>query len=329
VLVITDYHAGKRFGTPKQKSNKEAALEKMLQRAVDDQLDVIFGGDFGDHGARPERFEADFAMLRRVRERVGLKTTPVFVRGNHDYGYTDGQLAELTGGCQMHGSLVYTHRPSRVTVTHGHILGLHRVLEVIRSLDGGAAIEQALREELLDEELAPSVIAYDLANLVESYTRQMGLTGLGTFWEGLFRTRGVIAETLLAWGKRANHKDERTWKLIASLVGFHNDVETAGRLGAACGSWATVFGHTHEPLANKLRLSSSTGEQPLAHLVANAGNMNRKRPSCIIARFPEVRVYRYKAETGKLQISHRTWLDESEMDARAEPVNAVRTRPAM
>ncbi len=314
LLVITDYHAGKRFGNEKQRKHKEAALEKMLQRAVDARLDVVFGGDFGDHGARPDRAEADFALLRRVRERVGLKASPVFVRGNHDYGYTDEQLVELTGGCRVHDSLVYTHATAGVTVTHGHILGLRSVQEVLRRVEGCAAIQQALREDALDDELTPSVIAYDLANLVESYTRRMGLTGLGTFWEGLFKTRGLVAEALLAYGRRNQANDERTWKLIASLVGSHDDVETAAMLGVACGSWATVFGHTHEPLAEKLRLPLS-GEAPaVAHLVGNAGSMNRKHPSCIMVRFPEVRVYRYKSESKQLRVSHAARLDASELE---------------
>jgi glycosyltransferase involved in cell wall biosynthesis/predicted phosphodiesterase len=303
VLIISDYHAGKKFGSASQRLRKETALQCMLQRAVDDNLDVIFGGDFGDHGAHPERSEADFAMLRSVRKRVGLATTPTFVRGNHDYGYTDLQLAELTGGCHVQSSLVYSHAASGVTFTHGHILGLSRVLQVIQNAECRETIELALREEALDEELTPSVIAYDLANLIESYTQQKGLTGLGTFWERLFQTRGRIAETILSWGEHANHKDERTWKLIASLIGSHNDEESAAKLGKACGSWATIYGHTHEPFAKKLRLS--TEKQSSTHVVGNSGNMNRRRPSCILARFPNVCVYRFQLETGKLKLSQR------------------------
>ncbi len=331
LLVITDYHAGKRFGTAKQRKQKEAALECMFRLAIDENLDIVFGGDFGDHGARPERAQADFSMLRQVRCRSGLATTPVFVRGNHDYGYSDRQLSDLVGGCRVHDSLVYTHKASGVTVTHGHILGLHRVQDVIRTLRGSEEIEAALREDILDEELTPSVIAYDLANLVESYTRRKGLSGLGTFWEGLFETRGLFADNLLAWGQRTGAKDERTWKLIASLVGSQNDIETAGALGTACGSWATIFGHTHEPLAQTWQ-GSSPELGPPAHVVGNAGNINRKRPSCVVARFPDVGVYRYCFETNKLKVSHHAAGEETSRQrtldkGRIAPLNAEAVSP--
>jgi glycosyltransferase involved in cell wall biosynthesis/predicted phosphodiesterase len=327
VMVITDYHAGRQFGSARQRKQKEAALREFLQRAADNDLTVIYGGDFGDHGARPARLEEDFAMLRRVQQRVGLRQLPVFIRGNHDYGFTDEQLTQWTGGCSIHDSLVYYDERSRITVTHGHILGLHRVLEVIRSTRGGCALQRALREDSLDEDLKPSVIAYDLANLVDSYTQQLGLTGLGRFWEGLFKTRGVVAESLLEFGKQGNDRDERTWKLIASLVGSHNDVEVAALLGAAGGSWATVVGHTHKPGVRKLKLrrdrigrlaidrsTSESGERGgFVHLVANAGNMNRKRPSCVIAQYPEIRVYRYRPDSNRLSVAQRGWLDDSQI----------------
>jgi len=320
VLVLTDYHAGKRFGTAKHQVHKEAALESMLGLAIEGNLDVIYGGDFADHGARPQRLEHDFAMLRRVQERVGLPTPPVLVRGNHDYGYTDQQLAELTGGARVHHSLVYFHQSSRVTVTHGHVLGLHRLVELIRSADGPAALELALREDRLDEDLKPSLIAYDLANLVESYVHQKGLTGLGTFWEALYAFRATVAENLLLLARHASRKDERTWKLIASLVGTHDHVDMAALLGVACGGWATVFGHTHEPLACTVPVSEPPRWCPSdqaagTHVIGNAGNMNRKRPSCVIARFPEVRVYRYVHKTRKLLVAHRAWLPEPALAA--------------
>jgi hypothetical protein len=53
----------------------------------------------------------------------------------------------------------------------------------------------------------------------------------------------------------------------------------------------------------------------LVHLVSKAGNMNRKRPSCLIARFPEMPVYRYQSGGDKLQVSHRVRLEESQAAA--------------
>ena len=131
----------------------------MLRCAQQHDLDVIFAGDFGDHGARPSSLAEDFQALRRARRRVGLTKTPVFIRGNHDYGFTDEQLVEWTGGCHVHDSLVFRHVPSRITVTHGHILGLARVLEVVRSGLSPEQIERELCEDKLDQELQPAFIA--------------------------------------------------------------------------------------------------------------------------------------------------------------------------
>lgn len=308
LLVVTDYHAGKRYGTAKHRVQKEAALEKMLALAAAEGLDVVYGGDFGDHSARPDRLEEDFLALRRVQRRVGLTKLPLMIRGNHDYGFSDEQLTELTGGCEIHGSLVYAHRPSGVTITHGHVLGLHQVLELIRKSTSPQSLEAALTEDRLDQELKPSVIAYDLANLIESYVQQRGLSGLGAFWEGLFRTRTRLAERLLTLGDYPGRPDAHAWRLIASLVGSYNDVEVAGLLGGAMGSWATVFGHTHDPLARRVTLPSENQQQIPVHIVANAGNINRKRPSCVVARFPSVTVYRYSHDRARLRISRRSSL---------------------
>lgn len=325
VLVITDYHAGKKFGTAKQRARKEGALEKMLQLAVDEDLEVIFGGDFADHGPRPSRLEEDFEMLRTVRQRVGLTKTPIFIRGNHDYGYSDDQLVEFTGGCRVHSSLLYVHPESGVTMTHGHILGLNRTIELSKSTLDPEALQAALREEVLDEDLKPSVIAYGLANLIESYTEQKGLTGLGTFWEGVFQTRSLIADKLLKFGQQSSQADERTFKLIASLVGSHDDVQTAGMLGAVCGSWATIVGHTHDPLTRSLRFPNREPASVPFQIVGNAGNINRKYPTCAVARFPEVVVHRYRQKTNTLHVLSRDCVPEAELQASEARLRARQT----
>ena len=301
VLVITDYHAGKRYGNAKNRLQKLAAIESMFRMAQESNLDVIFGGDFGDHGARPERSEADFRMLREVRNKVGFNDRPVLIRGNHDFGFTDEQLAKLAD-CDVSNSLIYRHPESRVVVTHGHILGLQRVIDMLDEHSSYQRLENELTEEKLDADLKPSVIAYDLANLAESLMQKRGLSGLGAFWEGLYETRSMVAENILKLGQGAQRMDDRTWKMIASLVGSRDDLKTAAMLGNACKSWATVFGHTHEPLGKTIKTSGST------QLVANAGCINRKSPTCVVARFPEVRIMRFNHETSQLQVRNHIWL---------------------
>ncbi len=328
VLVITDYHAGKKFGTAKQRARKEGALEKMLQVAVDEDLEVIFGGDFADHGPRPSRLEEDFKMLRKVRQRVGLSKTPIFVRGNHDYGYSDEQLVQFTGGCHIHSSLLYVHPDSGVTMTHGHILGLNRTIELSKNTFDPERLQEALREEVLDEDLKPSVIAYGLANLIESYTEQKGLTGLGTFWEGVFETRSLVAEKLLKFGQQSSQADERTFKLIASLVGSHDDVQTAAMLGAACGGWATIVGHTHDPLTRCLRFGNRADAPVPFQVVGNAGNINRKYPTCAVVKFPEVVVHRYRQKTDTLHVLYRDCVPETEIEPTAARLRARHALPS-
>ena len=310
VMVITDYHAGKRFGNKLTRSQKRDAMTAMLGKAVDDDLDIIYGGDFGDHGSRPARLEADFRMLREVHQEVGLKDKPLLIRGNHDYGFTDQQLTELTGGCKVHDSLFYFHEEARVATTHGHILGLHRVIELANKANSDATnFEASFREDVLDEELKPSVIAYDLANLVESVTEKKGLTGLGNFWEAGFGLRSAMVAHFLKLEQHASRIDMRTWKLIASLIGTHNDMQIAGQLGEACGSWATVFGHSHEPSVRAIK----DGETGHIQLVANAGNIHRKSPTCVVARFPAVEVWRFSHRNSALEVRLRQVLKNGDL----------------
>ena len=130
--------------------------------------------------------------------------------------------------------------------------------------------------------------------------------------EGLICTRASLSARLLYWSQQTRRADPRTWNMIASLIGTHNYAETAAHLDYAQGSWATIFGHTHHPLALKLELVRDD-DQRRAHLVGNGGNINRKRPGCVVARFPEVCVYRYRHETDELFVAHRARLDRDEI----------------
>jgi glycosyltransferase involved in cell wall biosynthesis/metallophosphoesterase superfamily enzyme len=313
LMVISDYHAGRYFGNKQERSRKAGAIECMLAMAMERNLDVVFAGDFGDHGSRISRLEADFASLRSIRRNLGFGGAPVFVRGNHDYGYTDAQLSDWTGGCRVHSSLVYHHADSGITITHGQILALAKTMDVIRTAGRGGDLSSQLREDLLDDDLKPSVIAYDVANLIESALTSQGLTGLGTVWESLYPTRALLAEHLLNFARNTNQADEAAWKMIAGLVGTHDNVDVAAKLGAAYGGWASIFGHTHEALAKRKRVSVASGPQ-VAQVVANSGNMNRKRATCAVGVFPEVTVYRYHSKKQSLEPMRTAALSKSDAE---------------
>ena len=300
ILMISDYHAGRRYGTSKHRAQKVSALEAMLEWAAERRWEVVYGGDFGDHGANPSRQKKDLATFREIRSQILPYADPVFVRGNHDFGYSDQQIQDMLGGCRVQQSLVWHHEQAQITITHGHILGLARTMEMARqTIENGDRrwLEQQLTEEALDEVLKPSVIAYDLANLMESFFESKGLSGLSPFWEGLFSARAALAERLTTWTQHASPTDRKTWKLIASLLGAHDDTRAASSLGQASGAWATLFGHTHEPFAGLS--SGSVGEPQL--VLGNSGNMNRRFPTCVVARFPMVCVLEFDSRSGKLK----------------------------
>ena len=308
LMVISDYHAGRRFKNTAHRNLKQQAFKAMLQLAADEDMDLVYGGDFGDHGANPELQRLDFDVLRATKSEILPDKVPVLVRGNHDYGYSDAQLKERLGSCEIHPSLIYFHESSRVLVTHGHILGLARTFEAIHSARSTSELERLLSEEELDHDLKPSVIAYDLANLIESVVEKKGLTGLSPFWTALSKPRTVAADWLTRLSQQAGQTDQKTWKLMASLLGSQDDQETARCLGAACGSWATIYGHTHEPTAARVQ---APGNAP-AKIVGNSGNINRKSPSCIVARFPTLTVYRFDSKSGKLKATSTASLEEIE-----------------
>lgn len=314
-MVISDFHGGRRYGTTKHRDQKRVAIKAMLSMAMEQDLEVVFGGDFGDHVARVSRLEADFEAFRSVREELGFQGHPVFVRGNHDYGCTDRQLEHLTGGCRVHDSLVYYQPEAQFTMTHGHILGLAKTLEVIRTAENTEQIVDRLHEDLLDEDLKPSVIAYDIANMIESGLEDHGLRGLSTVWEGCYTYGAMLAEQLLKLGRNSNEADEATWKLIAGLVGTHDNVEVAALLGVVCGRWATLFGHTHEPLTKRKRVQLHQSGPRIAQVVGNSGHINRKRPTCAVAQFPNVTVYQFDSKSQQMRPFSRTSLTKSDVDA--------------
>ncbi|MEO1618924.1 MAG: glycosyltransferase [Planctomycetota bacterium] len=313
VMVISDFHAGKRCGNPVHRDQKRTATKAMLSLAMDRKLEVVFGGDFGDHGARVSRLEDDFRAFRSIRDELGFGGRPVFVRGNHDYGFTDQRLEQLTGGCRVHDGLVYFQPNANVTVCHGHIFGLAKTLEVIRSSDSVQHLLGQLREDLLDEDLKPAVIAYDIANMIESGLASHGLRGLSTAWEGVYAYRAMLAEQILRLAGDSNQSDEATWKMIAGLVGTHDNVEVAAMLGVACGGWASLFGHTHEPLAKKKRVRLHDGGRRVAQVVGNSGHINRKRPTCAVAEFPDVTVYEFECKSKQLRPLRRASMSESDI----------------
>ena len=288
VMFISDYHAGRRFGSPAERIQKRAAIRRMLSKAIEEELEVVFGGDFGDHGARFSRLEADFKMFREVRRGLGFDGEPLFLRGNHDYGFSDEQLMEYTGGCRIHHSLVYYHPQAAVTLTHGHILALGKTREVVGNAANTQDLVDQLQEDRLDEDLKPSVIAYDLANLIESTLAKQGLTGLNTFWESFYQSRAQFAERLLRVSEQTNHADEATWKMIAGIVGTHDNVQVAGLLGARCGGWASLFGHTHEPLARRTRVTLTEGGPKLHADRGQLGEPESKTPDLCGGAFSRV-----------------------------------------
>lgn len=324
LMVISDFHAGKRCGNETHRSQKRDAVEAMLTMAMEQELEVVFGGDFGDHGSRTSRLESDFANFRKVREKLGFGGRPVFVRGNHDYGYTDERLNQLTGGCQVHESLVYHHPKSKVTICHGHIFGLAKTLEVIQSASDAQYVMDQLHEDCLDEDLKPAVIAYDIANMIETGLAEHGLRGLSTAWEGVYKYRAMLAEKLLKLAGSSDETDEATWKMIANLVGTHDNIEVAGMLGAACGGWASLFGHTHEPLAKRTSVRLLNRDAPIAQMVGNSGHINRKHATCVVAKFPQVTVYSYHPATKQLQSLRQRSMSESEIEAFVKQTNSNR-----
>ena len=313
VMFISDYHAGKRFANETQRKQKHAAIHAMLKLAVEQDLEVIFGGDFGDHGSRTNRLVADFASLRQIRRSIGLTGRPIFIRGNHDYGYSDQQLDQFIGGCQVLSNLAYHHSESGVTFTHGHILALAKTTELIQQAENADVLLNQLREDLLDEDLRPAVIAYDIANMVESGLASQGLHGLNNTWEGLYQTRAFVTEYLLKIASSSASTDEATWKMIAGLIGTHDNVEVAAQLGAACGGWACVFGHTHEPFAGYRRTSLQSNE-PLGQAVGNSGSINRKRPTCVVARFPLLTVFQFDKKSQRLLLKEQSSLRKSDIE---------------
>lgn len=300
LMVISDYHAGRYFKSKRERDEKHQAFRCMLQKASDLDAEILLGGDFADHGAVESRMFSDFEGLRAIREELGFVRPLVFVRGNHDYGYTDQQLSHWIGGCDVQRSLVYTHRESGVTFTHGHILGLPKTSEAIHSQRSVDEIHSMLSEAVLDSELKPSIIAYDLAHLIESTVTRHGLNGLTTLWDGMYGNRANLAAKLLDFASRTNQADQPTWKMAAGLIGTHDSVAVAAALGRACGSWATIFGHTHDPLSRNLTVRDPRSTMDLPHLVANSGHVNRRGATCVTAEAGALTVWKYDRQRGEL-----------------------------
>lgn len=338
VMFVSDFHAGKHVASAAQRERKQGAIRAMLTLAVEHDWQLVLGGDFADHSSRQQRLEEDFQAFRRIRQQVGGDPLPVFLRGNHDFGFSDERLQELLGGCRIATSLVYHCGEADVVATHGHILGLNATVKALDhseldhgELDRGGGVSDLLdqlREERLDQELKPALIAYDLANMIETGLGNHGLRGLNTVWESLYATRAAAARSLLKATGPSGRRDESTWRLIASLISVHDNVEVAARLASACGGWATLFGHTHQPLAERRSVPGTPDGALGTALVGNAGRIHCRRPTCVVARFPEVCVFQYSHRSGQLRVKARARLQPDEIAAylqrrRDQPVAAT------
>ncbi len=196
---------------------------------------VIMALGFHDWKLTSRRFAAYAMSFASMDGRFLCAVTTIMVS-------RDERLEQLTGGCRVHDGLVYFHNKAKVTVCHGHILGLSKTLDLVRTANNVNHMLAQFREDLLDKELQPSVIAYDIANMIEAALARQGLRGLSTAWEGIYQYRAMLAEQLLKLARSSNQADETTWKMIAGLVGTHDSLQVAGMLGVACGGWASLFG---------------------------------------------------------------------------------------
>ena len=147
-------------------------------------------------------------------------------------------------------------------------------------------------------------------------------------WEGVYKYRAMLAEQILKFAGHSNEADEATWKMIAGLVGTHDNVEVAAMLGAACGGWASLFGHTHEPLAKRKRIRIHDGGRRATQIVGNSGHMNRKYPTCAVAEFPEVTVYEFEPKLKQLRPMRRASLSEADINTFVQESDAQRQKPS-
>lgn len=313
LMVISDYHAGRYFKSPREREEKQAAIRAMFRKARELDAEVLLGGDFADHGSMESRMLADFECFRACRAEFGFTEPMTFVRGNHDYGFSDSQLSQWVGGCTVHPSLVYNHRESGVTFTHGHILGLAKTVAAIEARRGGEFIEQQLSESQLDADLKPSVVAYDAAHLIEKLVTRYGLNGLTTLWDGLYPHRADLAEKLLDLAAKTKQEDRATWKMIAGLIGTHDSVGVAGSLGFSSGTWATIFGHTHVALIKRLEITEPETRKPIPHLIGNAGHINRRGATCIIAGGGLIKIWKYIRKRDRLVAIRSLALDNKDI----------------
>ena len=310
-LLLSDYHGGKQ--QPEHKTYKHRALEKMLEYAKENTLAVVYGGDMGDRRSHVRDARTDMEILHRWSKH--MTETPVYIYGNHDHDFSAHELQDLMGNVHIAPGLVHTDSRSGIACTHGHVLELTGIEQVLQESTTPQDVLHKLQPQYLEADLQWFRIKYDIAELAVEALHRWHLHGIEDAWEALLystrKTRAACADALAVLSPNT------IVQRIADIIDFHNNHQIAAKLGSLLHAWAIAAGHTHAPGIWRAHDRSGT------RLIGNCGSFVSREdsPTCIVAAYPDMYLLEYDEDSDMLTMRQHESLTRAEMEEHEASLN--------
>lgn len=275
-LVTSDLHVGR--GSKQERKQRKRAFEALLDDCTAKSSALVLNGDIADD-REPLRVVLQKWQWFRTRlsqmQRHGAAIH--FVEGNHDSTVWNNQ--DFLGDMRSEGLLMHANG---AVVTHGHILGLARLKQVMKH--GRAAVERAIEGKDASFEQAMHSLSASYQFIAKAEKR---LSGAGDIpnrtWEAIERNiihfRGLVGDAVQRMLPRSE---------VASLID-HWSVTQSQQLAACFDASCCVVGHTHKP--GIWVRENATGEQIA---VLNTGSfVSAEPPHYVYLERDTARLYRF------------------------------------
>lgn len=267
----------------------------------------------GDRRSHVRDARTDMEILRRWSKH--MTEAPVYIYGNHDHDFSADELQDLMGNVYIAPGLVHTDSRSGIAYTHGHVLELTDIEQVLQESATPQDVLHKLQPQYLEADLQWFRIKYDIAELAVEALHRWHLHGIEDAWEALLystrKTRAACADALAVLSPNT------IVQRIADVIDFHNNRQIAAKLGSLLRAWAIAAGHTHAPGIWRAHDRSGT------RLIGNCGSFVSREdpPTCIVAAYPDMYMLEYDEDSDMLTMRQHESLTRAEMEEHEASLN--------
>jgi UDP-2,3-diacylglucosamine pyrophosphatase LpxH len=302
VVCASDLHLG-LWGDRNarySRAQKLSALESIVELANREGGSLVLNGDILDDRADRKALKRECRRAREVLANCARGL--VFVRGNHDAGFSRRKVRKRLGDCRIAGGWIH-YDPCGVAFTHGHVLETRRSKHLIRRLGG---LSKAQWKEINASLKADAALQAELA---EQQERDLAVRPL----ESMERFRRAFELAECGFQRlRAGASEWLRWAAGGPGNGLHKwadrldsrMIRRGAQLANALDAWACLVGHDHTPGLHRRTLFDPVSGRARHVLVGNCGAFiqHGQAITCVAARWPELRMMEFDAATGGLTV---------------------------